>query len=123
MQEIKFKTHVDNNVEDDVYRKITKEKFWMSMRDINVDFKKIMKYKNVLLDEIAKLNIEINRLNQENQMPMIDMVVMISEEEYIPVRYFIKILDSENMKILKKELIEFFKLKGHNCEDIDYLIT
>jgi hypothetical protein len=123
MQEIKLKVHAENNVDTDVHKKIIREKFWMAMRDINVNFKSIMKYKNVLLDDIARLNIELNRLNTDIQIPMIDMVIMVFEQEYIPVRQFITILDSENMKILKKELIVIFKLRGHRFVDIDYLVT
>jgi hypothetical protein len=123
MQEIKFKVYAENNVENDVHKRIVQEKFWMAMRDINVNFKSVMKNRNILLDDVARLNIELNRLNMDLQIPMIDMVIMIFEKEYIPVRQFIQVLDSENMKILKKELIVIFKLRGHRYVDIDYLIT
>lgn len=123
MQDIKFKSYADMSLETEVHKKILREKFWMAVRDLNLNFKEILKNKAFMLEDVARMNIEMNRLNTEMQIPMIDMVIMIFEQEYIPVRRFITVLDSENMKILKKELTVIFKLRGHRFTDIDYLIT
>lgn len=123
MQEIKFKTFSDNSLETDIHRKMIHERFWGIMKEMKFDVKRLVKHKTVLLEDIARFNIELNRLNMESQYPMMDMVNMLIDREGIPVRSFIVILDSENMRILKEELRAMFKFKEQKKTDIDYLVT
>ncbi len=117
MEEIKVnKVYKERSFEEDVEKKHNKETFFSYLKEEKLDVLEIIKNQK-LFSQIATFNIFLKRMRMLFEFQVTDMLVFL-DEEGMKLEATSKLLNFENLEVLKKEIGNKFRLKKVINNDI-----
>ena len=112
--EIKVKKNLNEvNIESDVIKKISKERFFGEMHDQNIDIKILMRTYKEDLNATGKFNFFLRMMKQNFHINLYESMLFLEEEGHKPKNIF-ALFTSDNKHALKMEFVEKFKLHLNN---------
>lgn len=107
--EIKVKKNLNEvNIESDVIKKISKERFFVEMHDQNIDIKLLMRTYKEDLNATGKFNFFLRMVKQNFHINLYESMLFLEEEGHKPKNIF-ALFTSDNKHALKMEFVEKFK--------------
>lgn len=104
------KSYSDTNIESEVIKKISRERFFGELQDQNIDFKHLVKNFKDDVNGLGKFNFFLRMIKQNYHINIFESILFLEEEGY-KVKAVGALLSSDNKFILKTELNEKFKTK------------
>lgn len=107
------------NIEGDVIKKITRERFFAEIQDYQIDLKYLLESHKSDLNYLAKFNTFLRILKQSQHVSLAESVLFLEEEGMETKIILSKILSEENMCALERELGEKYRLQKANPNILD----
>lgn len=104
------KSYSDTNIESEVIKKISRDKFFGELQDQGIDFKTLIKNFKDDVNGLGKFNFFLRLMKQNYHINVFESILFLEEEGY-RVKSIAALLTSENRFTLKTELNEKFKTK------------
>lgn len=119
LHEIKIKKdYYDSNLEGDVTKKISKERFYAEMQDYNISIKYLLENYKTDFNYVANFNHFLRVVKQNHQISICESILILQEDDH-DLKKLRNILSSEMTTQLEKELQEKYKLKKTEKSFID----
>lgn len=106
------------NVETDVLKKLTREKFFANLQDHQIDLKYLSENYKDDLNYVGKFNLFLRIMKRSCHIMLSESVIYL-EEEGLKQKFLLSILSQENMFSLETELREKYKLSKANPNILD----
>ncbi len=104
------KSYSETNIESEVIKKISKEKFFGELQDQNIDFKYLIKNFKEDVNGLGKFNFFLRMVKQNYHINIFESILFL-EEEGFKIKAIGALLSSDNKFVLRTELTEKFKTK------------
>ncbi len=109
--EIKVQKNLSEiNIENEVIKKISRERFFGELQDQNIDFKILVKNFKEDLNTLGKFNFFLKMMKQNFNINIYESILFLEEEGY-KTKSVGALLTSDNKYTLRMELTEKFKTR------------
>lgn len=115
------KNYSDTNIESEVIKKISRERFFGELQDQSFDLKSLIKNYKEDFNGVGKFNFFLRMMKQNYHINIFEAVIFLEDEGY-KVSSIDSLLSSENRFALKTELNEKFKTKKIEPSILDKFI-
>lgn len=119
LHEIKvYKQDSGINIESDVLKKLTKEKFFASLQDHQIDLKYLAENHKDDPNYVGKFNLFLRTMKRSYHIMISESIVYL-EDEGVKQKFLLSLLSQQNMFSLETELREKYKLAKANPNILD----
>jgi hypothetical protein len=105
----------EKSMENDIIRKVMKDRFYSEMKPYNFNFEVISSGKRNKNESFHVFNLFLKNMYEEHRVFMTDMVLFM-EEDLFEIKPVLQCLNEENTLILREELSIKYKRKKSKLE-------
>ncbi len=101
--------------EADIMIKLSRTKFLEELEKSGINLENVASGKRIKNEEFYRFNILLDRLNNDENISMIDMVLAL-EENFFDMKTVVKCLNEENEYCLRDEMIRQYNVKKYRSK-------